>query len=95
MNVVADSSFYLCFLEDIQRPQYLESMLSAFKFLVPPMVREEVSKCNNFKYVQRNPGFKTGVVYSEAEEALRPLFSAKQWQKGEAQAIAMAFDLFS
>jgi predicted nucleic acid-binding protein len=91
--VVADSSFYLCFLEDIEQPRYLIPILDSFEFLMPSIVHAEVRRCNNYRYIRGNQNITIVDNDFKTEEVLRPLFSSEQWKKGEAQAIALAFEL--
>lgn len=91
--MVADSSFYLCFLEDIESPQYLLSMLSQFDFVMPSLVLEEVRRCRNYRMLGVDPGIKLTDPDFESREILRPLFSADQWRKGEAESIALAHSM--
>ena len=92
-SAVADSSFYLCFLEDIESPQYLLSMLSHVDFVMPPLVLEEVRRCRNYEMLGADPRIKLTDPDFESREILRPLFSAEQWQKGEAESIALGYSL--
>jgi len=42
MQVIADATFYLVFLLDISKPDYLGSILDAQKFFLPPLVDKEI-----------------------------------------------------
>jgi hypothetical protein len=59
-KVVADSSFYLVFLKDIDKPQYFEKIVDAHDFLMPPLVRVEVKrnligeKSRNYQHITSN-----------------------------------------
>lgn len=89
--MLADSTFYLCFLEDIEKPDILLKMLSTFKFIVPPLVFEEVRVCKNYKHMR---GVNTVIIlYSEMNlgEVLKPFFSTEEVKKGEAEVIALAY----
>jgi hypothetical protein len=61
-KVVADSSFYLVFLKDIDKPQCLKRIVDAHDFLMPERVNAEVKrnlvgsqKSINYQHVERNP----------------------------------------
>ena len=94
IQFLADSSFYLCFLEDIEQPQVLIRILDKCDFLITPIVYKEVSKSDNFKNIQTHP--KMFLVQKQyLGEALRPLFSKKQIEKGETEIIELAYHLYA
>jgi len=93
-TILADSSFYICFLEDISQPQALIKVLNNFDFLITPIVKGEVSKANGFKHIQAHP--KIILIKKEnLGEALRPLFSKKQIEKGETEIIELAYQMYA
>jgi predicted nucleic acid-binding protein len=92
-QIVADSTFYICFLEDIHKPEVLTSVLDSFDLLITPLVQAEISKSSNFTKIQAHPK----LIYYAREnlgEALRPFFSKKQIQKGETEVIELAYDFY-
>jgi predicted nucleic acid-binding protein len=91
--MLADSSFYLCFLEDIEKPEVLKKLLDGFTFLITPIVYNEVSKSRNFKHIKANPK----IILLPKEnlgEALRPFFSKKEIEKGETEVIELAYQFY-
>jgi predicted nucleic acid-binding protein len=92
-QIVADSTFYLCFLEDIHKPDVLIHVLDNFDLLITPLVQREVSNSSNFIKIQLHPKL---VPYQKENlgEALRPLFSEKQIRKGETEVIELAYDFY-
>jgi predicted nucleic acid-binding protein len=92
-KIIADSTFYLCFLEDIGKPEILSNIMDEFDFLITPTVYNEVSHSNRFVSVQNHPKLK---LYPKQNlgEALRPFFSQKQIQKGETEVIELAYDFY-
>lgn len=93
-EILADSSFFICFLDDIEQPKVLKRMLYKFDFLVTPMVYKEISKSINFKHVQNHP--KIILVPKEnLGESLRPFFSKKEVEKGETEVIELAYQFYS
>ncbi len=88
--IIADSSFYICFLEDIQKPTHLLKMLNKFSFLIGPIVLNEVSKCTNYGYIKEAEGI-TRLASFNFGEILSPFFSKDQIKKGEAEVIALAY----
>ena len=91
-QMIADSSFYLCFLEDIKKPDVLISVLDKFELFIPPLVCREISVSSNFNTIQTHP--KLTRYNGTFGEALRPFFSEKQVQKGETEVIGLAYDFF-
>jgi len=93
-EILADSSFYLCFLDDIEQPKVLERILERFDFLITPIVYKEVSRSTHFKYVKNHP--KIILVSKESlGEALRPFFSEKEIEKGETEVIELAYQFYA
>lgn len=93
-SIVADSTFFLCFLEDIEQPEVLARMLNRFDFLMTPLVYKEVSKCANFKNIETNPKLIL-VPRENLGEILRPFFSKKQIEKGETEVIELAYEFYA
>jgi predicted nucleic acid-binding protein len=91
-QVVADSTFYICFLEDINQPEKLIQLLKLFVFRITPIVYKEVSKCKN--YVMVATSFPI-VRHANTGEILRPFFSKKQIEKGETEVIELAYEFYS
>ena len=93
-TMLADSTFYLCFLEDIEQPEVLKRLLDSFTFLITPIVYNEVGKSRNFKHIKSNP--KIVLVRKEnLGEALRPFFSRKEIEKGETEVIELAYQFYA
>jgi len=93
-QIIADSTFYLCFLEDIKKPEVLTNILDKFDLLITPLVRKEVSLSGTFASIQSHPKL---ILYPKENlgEALRPFFSQKQIQKGETEVIELAYDFYA
>lgn len=89
-SIVADASFYLCFLEDIKHPQILVKILDNFLFFLPPAVFDEIRVCKTFFHIKghRNTQQVTGYDYGAI---LEPFLGKKQLGRGEAEAIAIAY----
>ena len=86
--MLADSSFYLCFLEDIEKPDILLEILSAFKFIIPPLVFEEVKICKNYNHMYGANTIEILPSEMNLGEILKPFFS--EAEKGEAEVIELA-----
>ena len=92
-EILADSSFFICFLDDIEKPNVLDKILEKFDFLITPIVYTEVSKSINFKHIQKHPKI-LRVKKENLGEALRPLFSKKEIEKGETEIIELAYHFY-
>jgi len=82
--IIPNSSFYLCFLDDIMAPQYLVRILNHeyFDFVTGKIILEEIErKVRVFEYL--NYG-----------EILRPFFSIEEIKKGEHEVIAISCILY-
>jgi predicted nucleic acid-binding protein len=92
--MLADSTFYLCFLDDIEQPEVLIKILDRFNFLITPIVYKEVSKSNNFGHIQFNPKI---IMFPKENlgEILRPFFSKKEIEKGETEVIELAYEFYA
>lgn len=93
-EMLADSSFYLCFLEDIEQPEVLLRILQRFDFLITPIVYKEVSKSDNFNRVQPCHNLRL-VSKMNLGEILRPFFSQKEIEKGETEVIELAYEYYA
>lgn len=94
IEILADSSFFLCFLDDIEQPEVLKRILSRFDFLVTPLVYKEVNKSIHFKHIQNHP--KIILVPKEnLGEVLRPFFSKNEIKKGETEVIELAYQFYA
>ena len=51
-KIFADSTFYICFLDDISDPQYLLKFIEKFDFLLTPIVKEEIKKSENYRFIK-------------------------------------------
>ncbi|MEK6908464.1 MAG: hypothetical protein AABX23_00225 [Nanoarchaeota archaeon] len=92
-ELVADSTFYIFFIEDSKNSNLLCKILNSFKAHISPTIYDELkmksrdqelnsiinNKCNIFK--------DSRIKYSEA---LRPVFSKEELKKGEHEIIAIA-----
>ena len=93
-KVVADSSFYICFLDDIKKPQYLIRLTDYFEFVLGKIIDEELRRSPNYSYIKNIMRKKFFYFkYGNYEEILRPFFSMEEIQKGEHEAIAISIIL--
>lgn len=93
-NVIADSSFYICFLDDISRPSFLQLVFSnSFQFLTTRILHNEIKKSKNYFQIQNNGIIELSFSY-DISEILRPFFGRNEILKGEHEVIAFAFILY-
>jgi predicted nucleic acid-binding protein len=92
-QIVADSTFYLCFIEDVKKPEVLVSILDKFDLLMTPIVYKEVNCSSNFDIIKNHPKL---ILYPKKSlgEVLRPFFSEKQILKGETEVIELAYNFY-
>lgn len=95
--VVPDSSFYICFLDDIKRPDYLLRLLNfgILRFITGRLIKDEIAQSPNYPVLKDQ--FKVNVdefEYYNYGEVLRPFFSIKEIKKGEHEVIAIAYILY-
>ncbi len=89
--VIADSSFYICFLEDINKPSFICSLFShSFKFYISTIIHDEISKSGNFRHIKDGLNIQTNLDY-KIDEILKPFFGKNEVRRGEHEAIALAF----
>jgi len=93
-EMLADSSFYLCFLEDIKQPEVLLRILQRFDFLITPIVYKEVSKSDNFNRIQSCHRLRL-ISKENLGEILKPFFSQKEIEKGETEVIELAYEYYA
>lgn len=91
---VADSTFYLCFLEDIKNTKELFNLLALFDFLMTPLVSKEVSRSEKYRKIGGLPSIPVHDMNVDAAQLLRPLFTQKQIMKGETEVIILSYHLF-
>lgn len=53
-EIIADSSFYICFLDDINMPEMLTRLISKFDFIITPTIVKEIEISKNYKYIKGN-----------------------------------------
>ena len=92
--MIADSSFYICFLDDITCPSFLNTVLSGpFQFLVTPTVHDEIKRSKNYTQIQRNNITEMDFPF-DISRILKPFFGKDETVKGEHEVIAFAYILY-
>lgn len=97
-KIVSDSSFYLCFIDDIKFPSHIIKIISSdlLNFQIGSIVKEEIKKSQNYEYIGYH--VENGIEYIEYfhyGELLRPLFSLDEIEEGEHEVIAIGYILYS
>ncbi|ETA68461.1 hypothetical protein MettiDRAFT_1932 [Methanolobus tindarius DSM 2278] len=91
-NVVADSSFYICYCDDIKKHDFLSDILSLYSFHVGPIIKGELPE----DLIDSNY-FQSSVAVNDASffELVKPYFGRIDSHKndGEYEAIGLAYDL--
>jgi predicted nucleic acid-binding protein len=96
IDVVPDSSFYICFLDDIEAPQILERLLICpeYNYFTGDVISEEIEKSKNFPSLEKIfHKMVTRFDYFDYGEIMRPLFSREQINKGENEVIVIIYIL--
>jgi hypothetical protein len=90
-EIIADSSFYICFLDCINDKNSLIKIIKNFKIHISKKILEEIGKSPHFHYIKNekfnifsNPNLNLG-------EALRPFVTEEQIFKGEHEVIVLAY----
>ncbi|MEX2705952.1 MAG: hypothetical protein Q6352_011905 [Candidatus Freyrarchaeum guaymaensis] len=97
VNVVPDSSFYICFLDDINAPHYLLQLLNAriFKFILGKIIKTEIEKSPNYKSIEKTIDSRVEIFeYYNYGEILRPFFSLEEIKKGDNEVIVISYVLY-
>lgn len=95
--VIPDSSFFICFCDDISEPEYLIQILAdaRFNFVLGSIIKTELEKSSNNVVLEGY--FKKHNVncfdYNTYGELLRPFFSVNEINKGEHEVIVMTYIL--
>ncbi len=91
---MADSSFYICFLDDIACPALLNLMLEGpFQFLITRIVHDEIKASENYLQIQAERLKKLEEPF-DISEILRPFFGKDEASKGEHEVVAFSLILY-
>jgi predicted nucleic acid-binding protein len=92
-NIIADSSFYICFLTDIEEPEILDRVIDKFDFYITPLVEHEI-KIDDYEELKKNEKIIRVGDYINFGEILKPFFSTKSIEKGEHEVIGLGYHFF-
>jgi predicted nucleic acid-binding protein len=93
-SIVADSSFFICFLDDIKEFKTLIKLLKYDKFvyLTGKIIEREIRLSKNFNYINQPFEYYVSVFkYYNYEKIIEPFLSIKEIKKGEHEAIVIAY----
>lgn len=95
-DLIADSSFYICFLDDIQCYEDLLKIMDHFKVHISPKVSEEISKSNHFSKIKFHKNINNFTLPNfDIGELIKPFFSKDQVVKGEHEVIVIAYFIYN
>lgn len=92
--IIPDSSFYICFLDDIKETRYLLRLLSAkiFKFVIGPIIKGEIEKSPSYQTIKNTIGlYIEFFTYYNYGEILRPFFSIEEMRRGDHEVIVISY----
>ena len=97
IKVIPDSSFIICFLDDIQQPQYLIRIFNydGFTFIIGRIVKNEISRSRRYDHIKSIVENAESFEYYYYGEILRPFLSIEEIEKGEHEVIATAYVMHS
>jgi len=93
-EIIADSSFYICFLDDVNRPEILHRIIKEFNFIITPLVKNEIEKSENYARIQSNKNIFFPEFSFDYGEILKAFFSEEEIIKGEHGVIGTAYILY-
>jgi predicted nucleic acid-binding protein len=98
MSIIPDSSFFICFLDDIEKPQQIIDLLDVklFSFFIGKITSTEIQKSKNFTKIETR-FFQEIIVYDYFEygEIVKMFFSELELKKGEHEVFIISFILTS
>ena len=93
-SLIPDSTFYICYLDDIKKPDILARFIENDRlcFFTGQIICNEIMKSRNYAIIKDNFNKKiTMFDYYNYGEILRPLFSQEEIKKGEHEVIVISF----
>lgn len=93
-SIIPDSTFFLCFIDDINDNQDLIKILNAdrFHFLMGPVVYSEISKSKNYESISETIKNSTSTFpYYDYGAIIKPFFSLDEIKRGENEVIVISY----
>ncbi|MCL4376240.1 hypothetical protein M1558_01985 [Candidatus Parvarchaeota archaeon] len=94
-NVIADSTFYIYFLDDVNEVSLLLKIMEKFKFHIPPKIKEEIMRSTNFYQIENNKNLYLEKLPYDIKQILNPILSSNEKDKGDAEIIFLIFHFLS
>jgi len=91
---IADSSFYICFLDDINKPEVLVDVFKNFQFYLTKRLELEIKKSSNYNIIDNNSSLIQLNFPYDISEVLRPFFGKSELDKGEHEVIAFSYLIY-
>ena len=93
VEVISDSTFYICFLDDIDYPEGLKKIISSgeFKFVIGPVVENEIGNSPNYHFIKSDLSkVREKPLSFNYGEIVRPFLGISEIKKGEHEVIGIA-----
>jgi len=93
-SIIPDSSFFICFLDDIEKPELIQELLKndKFDFFLGRITFDEIKKSKNFQKIANESEQKIIIYdYFEYGEVVRIFFSESEIRKGEHEVFVISF----
>jgi predicted nucleic acid-binding protein len=97
-SIIPDSTFYICYLDDIKQPKFIVRILEndCFEFFTGPVIKGEIEKSKHHQLIKKTIEDHVQLfTYYQYGEVLRPFFSIGEIKKGENEVIVISYILFS
>lgn len=99
-RMIADATFYLVFLKDIDKPYFLEKIVNVHDFHITPLVDSEVKKklgecgmCHNYQHITNSSVAKVSNADANIAVLIATLLGKSQLEYGEHEVIAYSCEL--
>lgn len=92
-EIISDSTFYICFLDDISYPEGLKKIISSekFKFVIGPVVETEIGRSSNYHLIESDLSkVREKPLSFNYGEIVRPFLGIDEIKKGEHEVIGIA-----
>lgn len=97
-SLIPDSTFYICFLDDIEKPEFLIRIIENEKFHIftGRVIKDEIKRSPNYQFLEQQITTRIKLFnYYLYGEILRPFFSQEEIKKGEHEVIVISFIMYS
>jgi predicted nucleic acid-binding protein len=94
ISIIPDSSFFICFLDDIEKPEHIIDLLNVelFSFFMGGTTFNEIKKSKNYFGIEKEFRQKITIYdYFEYGEIVKVFFSTNEIKKGEHEVFVISF----